>query len=479
MWEKVDAYVKKHQMIRQGDRVLLGLSGGPDSVFLARYLLELVRRGIISLHIFHLNHLLRGEESRRDEDFVRSFCQKWNLPCLICREDISLFAGRHKCSVEEAGRMVRRRLMADYAGKTGCDRIAFAHHAGDQAETMLFRMIRGTGPEGLSGMLPVRGKTIRPLLCLEKEEIISGLRLLDQDYVEDTSNMQTDYSRNHIRLNILPEMEKINGQAVRHMACLAGQLREQNEYVGALMDRLYDEHVLSFEKGTGVSLDFFRSCSAFEQKALIRRMLFDAGEKRKDVSALHVELVSSLANKAAGRRIDLPHGLQAVRGEDSLSVIRQGQEEEPERHWRNGTGTGRAIPVPREKLEEGEEFSLTAGGGSYRFRLLFLSPGENLKRDCVKYFSYDKIKDKLLLRTRQEGDYLIMDRSGRKKLLRRYFIDEKIPSARRDHIILLAEGHHILWVTGGRTSEACKVSGPGQRVLRVIYTENLEGEKHG
>ncbi len=468
MWKTIDAYVKKYQMIGEGDCVLIGLSGGPDSVYLARYLLRLRDEGKISLRALHVNHLLREEEAERDEEFVRSFCRQWEIPCRICREDVFRYAKDHRCSVEEAGRLVRRSCLFRYAEEEGCTKIALAHHRDDLAETMIFRMIRGTGPEGLPGIRPVDGKMIRPLLCAGKEEIIRELDRLGQEYVEDSSNSETDYTRNRIRHMILPEMAGINEKAALHLAALSTQVRLQNDYVERQMDRLYDENVRASSRGTEISLKHLRGLDIFEQKELIRRMIFRTGGRRRDISSLHVDLVLDLPDRGRGKGVDLPYGLRALLEGENL-VVRRRDEAGGEDM---GTESDGRMPfcaqIDRDRLESGEEIRIVTGEGmEFRFRLVFGPAEENPKKDCVGYFNYDKIKDKLLLRKRQEGDYLIFDRLGRKKLLRRYLIDEKIPYDVRGRLCLLAEEHHIIWVPGRRISEAFRVHEPGVRVLRA------------
>lgn len=467
MWRMIEDYKDAHKMIEKGDRILLGMSGGADSVLLARYLITLQQRQEISLVMVHVNHQLRGTEAYRDEEFVRTFCHRWEVPCHIYREDVGEYARQKKCSLEEAGRILRYRIFSECAEKTGCSKIALAHHADDLAETMIFRMSRGTGPEGLPGILPVKGKVIRPLLCLEKEDIRRMLDSLSQDYVEDSSNARTDYSRNYIRRQIMPGLRELNPRAVRHMAGLSRQMWEQNEFVRNHFNQIYEKEKRSAPEGVRVSLPFIMKCDSFTQKEIIRRMLFEAGGRRKDLESVHVALVQDLLGKSTGKRLDLPYGIKAVLEEKHLYLHR------PDHTLPAGeTDTGDeeaadSYRVDREKLETDRKLILRAGEMEYLFELISPEQCEKWKNDCVRYFNYDRIKNELFLRTRKQGDYLVIDHQGSKKLLRRYFIDQKIPAARRDKVLLLAEGDHILWVAGGRISEAYKVTDQTGQVLRV------------
>lgn len=479
MWRRIEDYTEEHRMIEEGDRILLGLSGGADSILLARYLITLQRRQKIFLVAVHVNHQLRGDEAVRDEVFVREFCDRWKIPCHIYREDVGEFADKNKCSVEEAGRVIRYRCYSDCAEKSECHKIALAHHGDDLAETMIFRMIRGTGPEGLPGILPINGRVIRPLLCLDKKEIRRMLAELSQEFVEDSSNEQTDYSRNYIRRFIMPRMQELNPQATGHMISLAGQMQEYNEFIRNYFDRIYHEKKILSDTGIRVSFVFLKSCDSFSQKEIIRRMLFDTGGKRKDLSFVHVALVQELLEKSPGKRLDLPYGVMAVREREYLYLGRCDTDQgigRPESFYLEETD--HAYIVDKEKLESGHSVIIRSGENEeYQFELMAPDQCEIRKNDCVKYFNYDKIKNELFLRTRKHGDYFVIDHLGRKKLLRRYFIDEKIAVTKRNEIFLLAEGNHILWITGGRISEAYKVLDQTRQVLRVTYRKKDGGNQ--
>lgn len=457
MWKKIDKFVKEQEMISAGDTILLGLSGGADSILLARYLLTLRDKGKIHLFALHVNHKIREGEADRDEAFVKHFCKQWEIPCVICRKDVSAYAKEHKMSLEEAGRTIRYLCLEENAHKMNCNKIALAHHAVDLVETMLFRMMRGTGTDGMAGILPIHENKIRPLLYVDKEEILGILSKLQQDYVEDSTNQETEYTRNYIRHRIIPAMYQVNEKVISHMTQLAKQVREEKEYLKILMDKKYDTHIIIEEKGVKMPMDYLKGCHAFETKEMIRRMLFQVAGCRKDISTIHVDMVWKLLHKTEGKHCILPYDMVAVREETMLYIGR----EMPENNNKS-----QCYEIP---LEDREIFSLQISEGEYIFEKMSNHFPEDLKRDCVKYFDYDKIKGKLVLRTREEGDYFVMNAEGQTKKLNRYFIDEKIPLSKRDSLLLLAEGKHILWITGGRISEEYKVTKKTNRILRVTY----------
>ncbi len=293
------------------------------------------------------------------------------------------------------------------------------------------------------------------------------LAALSQDYVEDSSNARTDYSRNYIRRHILPGLRELNPQAVRHMARLSWQMWEQNEFIRTHFDEIYEKEKVLSPEGVRVSLPFLAGCDSFAQKEIIRRMLFDAGGKRRDLASIHVALVQDLLGNRPGRRLDLPHGIRAVLEEEYLYLHCPDQTDRTEEADASSGEEAYAYRIDKEQLETDGKLVLRAGEEEYQFELISMEEYEKRKNDCVRYFNYGRIKNELFLRTRRQGDYFVIDHLGRKKLLRRYFIDQKIPAARRDTVFLLAEGNHILWVTGGRISEAYKVTDETGQVLRI------------
>ena len=478
-WERVDNFLKKWEMVQEGESVLLGISGGADSICLAMYFLA--KREILSLKLYavHINHMLRGDEAKRDEEFVRRFCGDFHIPLNVEYRNIKEESRQKKCSEEEAGRMARYECFEKYAKEYHCEKIAVAHHQNDAAETILFRMLRGTGPQGMAGILPVNGKIIRPFLCLSREEIIDVLKNIEQDYVDDSTNTSEEYSRNYIRHRILPEMESVNKRAAEHISELGMQMQELLSYVMPKMDVIYKEKVEENERGElFLSEKAFSQMSLFEQKEILRRMLFEISGHRKDISLVHVEQLRLLMKNKCGKRQNCPYRVIAKRMRDGLVLTK----EKDCLKDSDSTQKSKLHPVFLEKSqlkrceEEKKEqvISFEERGLEIRYCILPWNGGKVAKRDCVKYFDYDKMKCKSCLRTRNAGDYFIMDKEGRRKSLGRYFIDTKIPASDRDRQLLLADGSHIMWIIGGRISEFYKVSSETKRVLRVSVQEKEE-----
>lgn len=253
--------------LQEGDAVVIGLSGGADSVCLTHLLLGWEG---ISLYACHLNHSLRGEESERDAQFVRSFCEEWRIPCVVEKVCVRDLAVENGWTLEEAGREARyaffertaERLGQDVRGKVW---IATAHTLSDQAETVLFRMARGTGHKGMCGIPGQRGRILRPLLGISREEVEAYCSEHRLSYVTDSTNLSADYSRNRIRLEVIPPLKKINPAAERHIGQMAELFREEEAWLDGMAREAYQK-ALCIE---GLSLAELSDC----HPALCRRML--------------------------------------------------------------------------------------------------------------------------------------------------------------------------------------------------------------
>ena len=236
MQKQTEIYMKQNHMTRPGDGVLVGLSGGADSVGLLLVLWKLRETFQISLRALHVHHGLRGAEADRDAAFSRMLCERLEIPFYEFRIDAAKEALDRKCSVEEAGRLARYRLYEETARAWEEEirrvHIATAHHADDNAETVLFNLFRGSGLTGLSGIAPVRGRIIRPLLWAQRSEIQTWLRQQGQDWVEDSTNQESEYSRNWLRNELLPAVEeRLNAQAVRHIDQAGRRIRQADAYL--------------------------------------------------------------------------------------------------------------------------------------------------------------------------------------------------------------------------------------------------------
>ncbi len=463
MWKKVKKYAIDHGMFEKNDHILIGLSGGADSVCLFRFLLDIAEKYELKIYAVHINHMIRDQGAQRDENFVRDLCAWWDVPLSVFKIDVPAYAKKHHMTEEEAGRDVRYQCFEKTAREQSCQKIAVAHHADDLAETVLFRMIRGTGLLGLGAIRPVYEGKIRPLLCLTKCEILEILEKLGQDYIEDETNTDVEYSRNYIRHEILPRLSDINPKASQHMAQLSLQAQELEQFLEPIFEKCYQECVERKKDRLYLSIERYQQLQAVPRDEVIRRILFEAAGRRKDISKIHVDKVKKLVDQKSGSSINLPYNIVAVKESDQLRFMSREQFESCSDKIEEicyEISLDKASSPVILKTKEGMQFI-------FSFEAPNLS--DYTKGDCVKYFDYDKIDKDVCIRNQKDGDYFIADKQKHKKMLRRYFIDEKIPRDERKNKLLFASGSHVLWIVGGRICESCKVTESTKRVLKITW----------
>ncbi len=471
--ERVYEYCRKYHMLQKGDGVVLGVSGGADSVCLLFMLLSLRSKLDLKLSVVHVNHGIRPDASE-DADYVRGLCEEQDVPFYLFEEKIEELAKKRGCSTEEAGRQYRYEVFAEVMEKEHAQKIAVAHNRNDRAETMLFHLFRGTGLTGLTGIRPVREQIIRPLLCLDRAEIEEYLEEKGIVYRHDSTNDSDDYTRNKIRHHILSyaEQEIVPG-TVASMNRTADILTETEHYIEEQVQKAKSECVQEIQgEEPGFRLDSvaFGALHEFIKKRLVLDLLKELSPGHKDIAAVHVEDVCLLFGREGNREIHLPYGIRARRQYGELFLERPGSA--------YTTYELEEILIrPEEITEEEKAFPLGRGRRIY-LKLLNLDKNPvNLKdipqNQYTKWFDYDKIIGCLALRNRRGGDYLTM-RSGealQHKKVKDYMIAEKIPKIQREQIPLLAEGEHVLWLVGYRISEYYKVDENTKRILQVRFEQ--------
>ena len=293
-----------HMLPPEGGTLLCAVSGGRDSVCLLHYLASVAPRRGFSVAAAHLNHQMRPE-ARRDEDFVRDLCRKLDVPFYTEAAPVYEMAERWGLGVEETGRRLRYDFFSRTADTIGAQRIATAHHAQDQAETVLLNLLRGTGPEGLGGIPPVRGRIVRPLLQTSRAEIESYLRENGLSHVEDSTNEDTRYARNRLRRELWPQLAAINPALERAIGRTAEIVRGENAYLDALAaERLPAE-------GAAVETAALLATPEPLRPRMARLLLDRMPTGKKDVGAVHIEAMLALAESGSGT-LDLPENMRAV-----------------------------------------------------------------------------------------------------------------------------------------------------------------------
>lgn len=473
MIQKIEEYCKKNKMIDKGDKIIIGVSGGADSVCLFFVLFALQEKYNLTLQVLHIHHGIRGTEADRDARFVEELCKQYQVPCLVERYPVLLLAKQQGISVEAAGRQVRYQAMERLRKEMGFTRIAVAHHSGDQAETILFHLCRGSGLAGLRGMKPLSGVMIRPLLFISRLEIEAFLRERNQSWCMDSTNLENNYSRNFLRNQVLPLLVKeINVETVEHIAVTGEILGEAYDYIQEEANNWVNRLARKREDGR---IELKRNelilQAPFLRKEIYRRILEEEGGL-KDVTTIHLERLDQLLFETVGHRMDLPARRKVTRMYDALLFWREELLEEESVSFLSQTLVygGQYLLPSKEVLsvgmpEEIDQFCLK--NRIKREKIMEENP-------CTKCFDYDTIKDTLKLRTREVGDYLELGSRLGTKSLKRYFIDKKISREERDRIPLIAEGKHILWVIGYRISAKYKVTETTKTILQIKITGGQE-----
>ncbi|MDE7435415.1 MAG: tRNA lysidine(34) synthetase TilS [Lachnospiraceae bacterium] len=451
MLRKVEAWIRQYHMIAPGDTVIVGVSGGADSVCLLSVLQELREKLDFSLHTVHVEHGIRGEDSRQDAAFVECLCRDMGIPFTRFDFDVPAYAARQGISIEEAGRRLRYEALEETADRFAHSRIAVAHNGNDQAETMLFQLARGSSVAGTAGIPPVRGKIIRPLLWARRQEIEEYLRERGLAYRTDATNLTCDYSRNKLRHKVIPVLEEMNPRAVEHMGLAALDLAELCQYLEEETERLMEQQAVFDGSSCLIRTEGFGEIPGMLRRSLLHRCIGQVSGGCRDITRRHVEAVEGLFFMQPGRSVDLPGGVAAHR---EYGAVRLGRAVRKD----NSAVTGRK-ELP---LEEHPDFSMRVCSRRELSEQI-------CKKKYTKWFDYDKIKSNILVRTRQEGDFIVLDEGGGTQRLKRYFVNEKIPGARRDEILLVAEGKHILWIVGLRISAYYKVTPQTKNVLEIRY----------
>lgn len=458
---RVMAYCRTYQLFEPGDGVVLGVSGGADSVCLLFALYRLRRELGISLYVVHVNHGIRPD-AERDADYVEQLCRRLELPFSLTEVDVQTLARQRGCSTEEAGRQVRYEAFERERERRQARRIAVAHHAQDRAETMLFHLFRGTGLAGLGSIRPVRGHVVRPLLGLERRDIETYLEQMQISYCQDCTNDTDAYARNRIRHHILSYAEQeICRGATAHLCRTADIFIEIEDYMKEQVERAGELCVTRQNARLNIDCQVFASLHPALQKGLLLTLLKELSPAHRDMGMQQVEQVLNLCLQSGNRAFSLPQGVGARRSYDRV-VLEQPQEQKP-------ISASVRIQVPQ---SPGEGFSCPVAGGILQLRRMENEKNVNLSGNLyTKWLDCDRIEELLEWRTRRTGDYLeICTTSGHgRKSIKKLFIDEKIPLQERDHIPLLAQGSHILWVAGGRISEFCKIDSDTKHILQVEY----------
>ncbi len=317
-------------MLVQGDHVLVAVSGGADSVSLLQILVRLAEEYRLRLTVAHMNHGLRGVESDREEAFVRRLCAEMGIACICKTVDIGFLRKGKGRSLEEIGREERYLFLGETAERCGADKIATGHHRDDQAETVLMNLFRGSGPEGLKGILPIRAdRIIRPLLEVGRAEILEYLGKEGIPFMTDSSNLNPVFLRNRIRAGLIPELaEKYNPRLVEGLCHTADIIRGEDDYMQGVIRRILDGWgIAPFAAEAIVPVAALGGLHKALQRRIIKLLLEAAVPSKNGMGYRHIEAVLDLTQKPVGRNrsLDLPHRVLVEREGGLLRIRNEGE----------------------------------------------------------------------------------------------------------------------------------------------------------
>ncbi len=462
--ERVLHFIQGHHLVSSQHRLLVAVSGGPDSVCLLHILVKLREELGIKLHVAHLNHQLRGAESEADARYVSELAHRLGIPVTTEQRDVKTFKAQQHISLEEAAREVRYTFLAQVAKSIGASRVAVGHTTDDHIETILMHLIRGTGTRGLRGLepstrwpsAPNRLTIIRPLLKVSRQETADYCHHHRLAPRIDASNLSLSPLRNRIRHRLLPLLQSYNPRVAEALLRTAGIASDDLAYLDKETARLWDEVAQKQESAIILDKERFLGLPSALKRHLLRAAIEKLLGNLKDIETRHIEEIMSALTKPAGKRISLPWGLIF-----SIEYDRYLLAPDP------------AALSPFPIL--GTEFPLKLPGetvlSGWRIEAAVIPP-EATKNDASAYKTYldlDKTGDKLVVRSRQLGDRFQPLGMSQPKKLGEFMIDAKIPSAWRQRIHIVCSPKHILWVVGWRIDDRVKVTEATKQVLCLRF----------
>lgn len=460
MREKVLKTIEKFHMLHYGDYIVVGVSGGVDSTALLHILYCLQQEYALTLHVVHIHHGLREKDADEDAFFVQNLCESWNILCDVFYYDIKEESKRRKMSEEETGRVIRYEKFEEIA-KFHDSKIAVAHNSNDQAETILMNLARGAGLKGLTGIAPVRGAIIRPLISCERKEIEQYNKQFQIPFRNDATNDMDFYTRNKIRHFLIPWMQKeLNENTVKNLAKTSVLLLEEEVY---LEKQTQEAFFCVVEKQASNEIAFnifkFNQYDIVIKRRMIRKAILFLKSDLKNISFEHISQIISLSEKQSGKKISLPKDICAEIQYKTLSLFLNNIDNTKPYFY--NLEIDKTIFIK----ELGKYVCLSLNEEKKEIKFINI---------CTKVFDYDKININLSLRTRQAGDFIVLSQSSGTKKLKDYFIDEKFPRKQRDKIPLLTQGKEVLWLIGRKTMHSCCVDKNTKNILYVQIWEEVQ-----
>ena len=456
MYNLIKNNIINMKLINHGDNILLALSGGPDSVFLFHNLRKLRETLSFNLYASHINHMYRGKDAMHDEEFVRKLCDKYGIKLFVKRKNATEYAKELKVTEEEAGRVLRYDFFRENLREVGGGKVALAHNLNDQAETVLQRIIRGTGIDGLSAMSFEKDNLIRPMLNVQRNEIMNYLHENNYGYCIDITNTQDIYGRNKIRLNLIPYLEQNFNPNIQSSLYRMSETMERDKKIIEKYIEVKFKEVLKDKSDLRIAmeLNLLKTFDIGEIARIIRRGIEELKGNTVNIEMKHIDnAINLISSGKTGKQLNLTDGFTIEISYDNF-IINKTVEIVSDFEYN----------IVLNRINHIDEINKT----------LFATVADiedmsevNIKDKEIISVDYDLIKGSLVARNRRPGDSMIPCGMRGSKKIKDIFIDLKIPKEERESKLIIADDENIIWLEGYRINDKYKVSAVTKKTLNI------------
>ena len=446
--QKVIRFIKENDLLSSGEKLLVALSGGPDSVFLLHFLNKFKKKFKIEIGAVHINHKLRGKDSDRDELFCKAVCDELSIPIYTLRKDVKSYSKKNKLSLESAGRKIRYEFFEKVSKDNKYNKIATAHNADDNVETVLLNLIKGTGLKGIAGIPVKRNNIIRPILSLTKKEILNYLDENKYEYRVDESNLSNDFERNFLRNEIIPLIQKNINPAFSNTALKTSlNLQQLNSGLSEIVGALKAEVKFRHYKIVSIPIEYIKKSNAFIISYSLKEIIDENFSVK--IESGDLKKIFLLAKKQSGKSEELSEKLIALKERNEITIQKKASVKN----------------LKQKKISIGNEVEIDG-------KILSIS---RVKKDEVKisktknveFISADGLNNFFIVKTWEQGDkYFPIGMQGSKKISD-YLNDIKINSFEKKQQLVLENKGKIIWVIGKRLDDRFKITSDTKKVLKL------------
>lgn len=457
IFEKVLSTINKHELIQKGDKIVVGLSGGPDSVCLLHILSRLKEELDLEIYAAHLNHQIRGIEAQKDAFYISKLCEEMGITFFIKSINVPEYCEKNGVSIEEGARKLRYEMFYEIKNNTRANKIAIGHNLNDQAETILMRMMRGTGLQGLKGIEYIRdGVIIRPILDIERNDIEEYCKQNKLNPRIDKTNLESIYTRNKIRLELIPYMkDNFNSNIIESIVRMGNSLRSDNDYIESEALIKFNEVSKINSDSVELNLKPYVNLHNSMKVRILRNAIKHILGDTNFIDQRHIDDIIELEDESKiDKVINLPRGIYVYRKKNSIILTNKEIVIEEIEFCYN---------IPSNGFIKVKEI-----GTIIETQVVSIDKYKRSKSDkSCKWFDFNKIKGGIVVRNRRSGDKIKL--SGGSKKIKDLFIDIKIPKEDRCKVPVIADDQGILSVGNFRNSENYKIDEETKEVLKVSF----------